>query len=229
MNLPEPAAQEYAQLKKKYALAFETLRLRGLELKLLQVTDLTPFVAGKDIFKDVSSFPTWVKLWEAAMVLADVVAGLDHQPGDTLLELGCGLGASGLAAAANGFQVTLSDYQEEILSFPRVSAAASGLANVDFALLDWRKPSALPAFNTIIGAEILFRDDLFAPLLNLFDRFLAPNGSIYLSHDARRKSLPRFLMQAESRYEIAFSTRTMSTEGEKLTIIVNRLRVKEGV
>jgi predicted nicotinamide N-methyase len=143
--------------------------------------------------------------------------------GQTLLELGAGLGAPGLAAALAGYRVTLTDYEPHILDFQRVSAAATGLKGVECRMLDWLKPSTLPRFDTLIGAEILFREEFFAPLLNIFRALLADQGVIYLAHDARRKSLPKFLRLAEKEYEIATNARKMRSNDKELTIIVNRL------
>ncbi|MEJ2033967.1 MAG: methyltransferase, partial [Deltaproteobacteria bacterium] len=153
-ELPGRAADIYKQIRKKYQVAFEPLRVRDKELQLLQVTDLEALLGGKDPFQNVSDFPFWVKLWESSLVLADLIAQLPPAPGQSLLELGAGLGAPGLVAAANGYQVTLSDFEPIILDFQRVSAAASGLTGVHFELIDWQKPPDLPRFDLIIGAEI---------------------------------------------------------------------------
>ncbi len=223
-QLPERQYARLREIRKNYKVDFEPLRLRGKEIQLLQVTDLEPLLAGKDPFQDVESFPFWVKLWEAAMVLADLM--LTNPPtkeGQTLLELGAGLGAPGLAAALAGYRVTLTDYEPHILDFQRVSAAATGLKGVECRMLDWLKPPDLPRFDTLIGAEILFREEFFAPLLNIFRSLLADQGVIYLAHDARRQSLPKFLRLAEKEYEIATNARKMRSDDKELTIIVNRL------
>ena len=148
---------------------------------------------------------------------------IPEKKGKTLLELGAGLGAPGLAAAASGFAVTISDYEEIILDFQRVSAAASRLENVNFTLLDWLDPPELPAFDVLAGAEILFREEFFQPLLRVFDRYLKPGGVIYLAHDARRQSLPKFLKLAEKDYVIAVNRQTYTKDGNPVVIIVNRL------
>lgn len=223
-QLPEKQYKLLREIRKNHKVAFAPLRLRGREIQLLQVTDLEQLLAGKDPFQDVENFPFWVKLWEAAMVLADFMLTTPAKgQGQTLLELGAGLGAPGLAAALAGYRVTLSDYEEKILDFQRVSAAATGLKGVECRLLDWLAPPALPRFDTIIGAEILFREEFFPPLFNVFRTLLAEDGVIYLAHDARRKSLPRFLDLAAKEYEIAVSARKMRAGDEERTIIVNRL------
>ena len=223
-QLPEKQYARLREIRKNYKVDFEPLHLRGKEIQLLQVTDLEPLLAGKDPFQDVESFPFWVKLWEAAMVLADLMLTTPPtKEGQTLLELGAGLGAPGLAAALAGYRVTLTDYEPHILDFQRVSAAATGIKGMECRLLDWLKPPTLPRFDTLIGAEILFREEFFAPLLNIFRALLADQGVIYLAHDARRKSLPKFLRLAEKEYEIATNARKMRSDDKELTVIVNRL------
>ena len=70
MHLPENIAPLYKKIAKRYKVRFETLKLGPEPLKLLQITDLEPLLAGKDPFRDASSFPFWVKLWEASMEAA---------------------------------------------------------------------------------------------------------------------------------------------------------------
>lgn len=224
-ELPEEAAKLLRTIRKDYQVAFEPFRTREVEIQLLKVQDLECVLKGRDPFKNVSEFPFWVKLWEAAMVLADVAATLPLTSGPRLLELGAGLGAPGLVAAAKGFQVTLSDYEERILNFQRVSAAASGL-KVACRFIDWTKPPALDPFNTIIGAEILFREELIPPLFKLFDRLLAPGGTIYLCHDLRRKTLYSFLEQAQASYTIKAKKIELSAGDDGCTVMLNCLQRK---
>ncbi|MEW6594425.1 MAG: methyltransferase [Thermodesulfobacteriota bacterium] len=224
-TLPEKQFALYREILKRYKVSFSPLTVRDHHLEILQVDDLEPLLAGKDPFKDVESFPFWVKLWEASLALADLMASLPPKPGQTLLELGAGLGAPGLAAAAAGYEVTLSDYEQYILNFQKVNAAASSVeGRVRHVLLDWlAPPKELPQFDTIIGAEILFRETFFEPLITIFRQYLKPGGVIYLAHDVRRKSLPTFLVQAEKHFVVAVSKRTLRTEDKELTIIINRL------
>ncbi len=223
-ELPDEIAKKLRDIRKKYKVAFEKLRFGTTELEILTVQDLEPLLAGKDPFKDVEDFPFWVRLWESAMVLGGLMASGKPAPGESLLEIGAGLGAPGLAAAAAGYQVTLSDYEKVILDFQKVNAAASGLPEVKFRHIDWMKPPTMEPFDKIIGAEVLFRDDFFEPLLSLFSTLLKPDGVIFLAHDARRKSLPKFLELAEKEYTIATKTNLLSSDEGELTIILNRLQ-----
>lgn len=222
-TLPDAQREIYSRIRKKYKVAFEPFRLGADTLHILKPTDLEALLNGRDPLENVSEFPFWIRLWEAAMVLAHLLRSLPDAKGQSLLELGAGLGAPGLAAAANGFSVTLTDYEEHILDFQRVSCAANQLTNVTFQLVDWLNPPEMPKFDVICGAEILFREEFFDPLLNLMDQCLKPDGVIYLAHDIRRQSLPRFLGRAESKYVIATKKQTLKSEDGERVVLLNRL------
>lgn len=226
-TLPDGERQIYNRIKNQYALTFDRLRIGEHNLRLLKVADLQEFIGDTDPFADVSKFPFWIKLWDSAILLSYVLTAIPERKGKTLLELGAGLGAPGLAAAAAGFTVTISDYESIIMDFQKVSAAASGLKDISFTLLDWLNPPVLPPFDVLAGAEILFREEFFEPLLQVFNTYLKPDGVIYLAHDARRKSLPKFLSLAERDYAIAVNSQTIGTGGTNRTIVINRLVRKE--
>ncbi len=226
-TLPEPERKLYNTIKSRYKLTFDRLKVGDTTLRLLKIADIEELLEGKDPFAKVSEFPFWVKLWEAAMVLSYVMHRLPDPRGKSVLELGAGLGAPGLAAAAAGFDVTISDYEELIMDFQRVSAAASGLNSVTFAHLDWLNPPDLAPFDFLIGAEILFREDFFIPLLNVFKKYLKPEGFIYLAHDATRRSLPIFLDLAKKDFDITLAKQVIKKQGQTITILVNRLSRKK--
>ncbi len=223
-TLPEKELNLYTAIKDRYKVAFEPLKIREHSLHLLKMTDLEQILDGKDPLKDVSSFPFWIRLWEAAIVLSEFMAAMPCTPGTTLLELGAGLGAPGLTAAKVGYNVTLSDYEQMILDFERINAAASRLDNVECLMLDWLNPPEMERFDVIIGAEILFREEFFQPLLNVLKKTLKPDGVIYLAHDIKRRSLEPFLKMAEKEYRIAASQRRLkSFDGDKI-VLLNRLQ-----
>lgn len=225
-KLPAPERQIYNRIKAKYKLTFDRFEIGEKRLRLLKIADLEEFLDGKDPFANVSEFPFWIRLWDAAMVLAYILGSQKDTEGKHLLELGAGLGAPGLAAAAAGYTVTLSDYEDIIMDFQKVSAAASGLQGVKFVHLDWLETQTLEPFDVLAGAEILFRDEFFQPILNIFSTLLKPGGTIFLAHDATRQSLPKFLKLADKDFDIALKKQTINRDGRTKTIIINRLRHK---
>ncbi len=226
-QLSEKTGNILKRIRKQFKVDFEPLTVADIHLNILKVTDLEQLLGGRDPFANVSEFPFWIKLWESSLVLGDLLASMPPQkPGQTLLEIGAGLAAPGLVAAARGYQVTLSDYEPHILDFERVSAGASNISNINFRIIDWKNPPEIDKFDIIIGAEILFREDFFQPLLTVFDKYLADDGVVLIAHDVRRKSLAQFLPLAEKSYQIGTKAKKMRKEDEELTIMLNRLTRK---
>ncbi len=120
---------------------------------------------------DDEHLPYWASPWPAAVMLAGFVVARPPRAGERVLEIGCGLGAAGLAAAITGRRVTLTDYDEDALAFAKASAELSGLNAVSFARLDWRDTAAPGRFDLILGADVLFERRWVAPIA----AFLAAN------------------------------------------------------
>ena len=226
-TLPEHERQIYNRVRQKYSLTFDRLRFGEKKIRLLKIADLEEFLDGKDPLANVTEFPFWIRLWDAAMILAYVLGSQSDVTDKRLLELGAGLGAPGLAAASAGYKVTISDYEEIIMDFQKVSAAASGLNGIHFAHLDWLNPPQMEPFDVLAGAEILFRDEFFEPLLHIFKTYLKPEGMVYLAHDAKRQSLPKFLNIAQKDFDIGQKEQVIKRDGKKVTILINRLRRKK--
>ncbi len=227
ITIPKEVRPIYDRLKSKYALEFETVVVKKRRFQILHLKDIEPLIAGKDIFAQSEEFPYWVKIWEASVVMADFMAGLPAEPGRRVLELGAGLGVTGLVASAFGHEVTITDYQDEILDFGRVSAAVNKCRKVSFETLDWLSPADIGTFDMIIGSEILFHPKFFEPLLHVFRKYLAPGGVIYMAHDRRRKSLGQFLPLCDKEYHIAVQKRMLKALDEVFEIVLTRLSPRD--
>ncbi len=226
-TLPAEALALYNEIREQHRVVFEPLTVRDHRLNLLRYSDLEQVLDGRDPLKNPDAFPLWNRVWEAALVLASYLAGQQPALGTTLLDIGAGLGATGLVAAAAGYDVTLTDYEEHILNFQRVNAAASGIEQVDIRLLDWMKPPELPAYDVIIGAEIIYKEEFFEPLLALFRKTLKQDGTIYLAHDERRQSIKPFFALAETDFTIAVSRRRLKSLENDTFILLARLMKKK--
>jgi len=223
IQIPPGVKPIFDRLNGKYSLEFEPVTVRGRHFHFLHLQDIEPLIAGRDIFEESTDFPYWVKIWEAAIVMASFMAAMPPAEGKRVLELGAGLGVPGLVASAFGHRVMVTDYQEEILDFGRVSAAVNGCDGVLFGRVDWTKPSELGQFEVVIGSEVLFHPRFFEPLLDAFKRYLAPGGAIYLSHDVRRKSVAQFLPLCENDYDIAVKKTRLRSDGESFDVLMTRL------
>jgi len=222
--LPDARAA-LARIEKRCPVAVEHVTLEGESYPLLMVQDISALISG-DPFADPSQFPTWTKLWEASILLACYVKQHSFPAGTRILELGAGLGLPSVVAAQKGLQVTASDHDPLVCDFLRVNAQ---LNNVEYTVvsLDWLAPPALLSYDVIIAAEVVFREELFAPLLELCREVLAPEGCIYLAHDASRRSLAPFLAKAADDFIVSAMKQTIrKDQATALTVILNRLRKK---
>jgi SAM-dependent methyltransferase len=127
--------------------------------------------------------PYWAFLWPGAFLLAEAVAAEAWGEGIEALELGCGLGLSGLVGLASGLsRVVFTDYDRAPLRFVERSARANGFGDDRFAtdLLDWRNPPGA-AFPVILGADVLYERPLIPLVVGVLRRMLAPDGVALVS------------------------------------------------
>lgn len=135
--------------------------------------------------------PLWAYAWPAGLVLAEHVAGelADELRGRRVLELGCGLGAVGLAAAKVGAAVTLSDREPEALKAALANAQENGLSVETLELVWSHVPESLVgAFDVILGADLMYDPAQLSPLLGAVHALLAPDGRAWLADPDRAVS-----------------------------------------
>jgi len=143
--------------------------------------------------------PYWAELWPSAVALARAVARRSV-PGRRVLELGCGLGLPGLAAAAGGARVTLTDWAPEAVVAARDNAARNGV-EIEALVCDWRAPEALVArapWDLVLLADVLYEARNVAPLLELLPRL----GREVLLADPGRATAGPFLEAAVQRWAL---------------------------
>ncbi len=131
-----------------------------------------PRVAAR--FAQDEYMPYWADLWPGALMLAAEVASwsrADVEP-PTVLELGCGLGLAGLVAAARGWHVILSDYDDDALAFALASAAHNGLPGPRTRFVDWRETYSDLRPDVILAADVLYETRNLVPIADFVRRHL---------------------------------------------------------
>jgi SAM-dependent methyltransferase len=155
----------------------------GDAVALWQVEDLERHVDRRALLAadDAPEPPYWAHLWSGARVLAAMVpAG-----GGRAVELGCGLGLPGLAAARRGATVTFVDRERAPLAFVRASALANGLGAVDLVAADLTAGVLRGTFDLVLLAEVLYDRAAFPAVARSIARALAPGGLALLADGAR--------------------------------------------
>ena len=176
----------------KLPLVTHALEIAGRDWPVVAVADQSALTAVSD---DLEHFPFGLMLWDAAPVLA---AELPRhiKNGQTMLELGAGVGLAGLVARALGAEVVQTDHSAEALALCARNAEINGLSGVALALADWLSWNSDRRFDLIVGSDILYDADLHAPVLAVLERSLAPGGRVLLS-DPGRSTTPAFVSMLE--------------------------------
>jgi predicted nicotinamide N-methyase len=157
--------------------------------------------------------PYWPYLWPAALAMSRRVLAAEWPSALPALEIGAGIGLVGIAAAARGMDVTLSDYRQTAVDLALHNAGRNGVGRVKGRLLDWRTPPDGIAFPLILACDILYEVRNHAPILHLLDVMLAPGGWVWIG-DAGRQHAAAFVSLARSR---GFTVELSNCAGDALT------------
>ncbi|HEY1797219.1 MAG TPA: class I SAM-dependent methyltransferase [Stellaceae bacterium] len=106
---------------------------------------------------------------EVAHILQEAAA---PKPGERVLDIGCGTGATTLpfaAAVAPGGSVTGADLAEPMLAQCRQNIASSGATNIELVLADAQTHAFAPDYDLVISRfGVMFFADPFAAFANLY-------------------------------------------------------------
>lgn len=129
--------------------------------------------------------PFWATVWRAAAGL-DQFLGEYDLTGRRVLEVGCGTGRAGLAAALRGADVVLTDGVSDPLLLVQLTVAPLGsrcrVRRLRFGMdrLDREAP-----FPLILGSDVTYLRQLWPELDACLKMHLAPGGEVLLSDPYR--------------------------------------------
>lgn len=181
------------RIERRVKLEESEVVLAGCRMPWLKVADpdslLKAAVArGDDRSEEVDPF--WAATWRSARGLDEFLTRFDLTD-QRMLEIGCGSGQAGVAAALQGARVTLTDAVGLALLVARLNAWQVR-QRTQFRRMRWncdRLP--VPPFPIIIGSDLVYDDKNF-PLIDACARnHLAASGRMYLS-EPHRQSGDRF-------------------------------------
>jgi len=171
------------------------LAVGSRQLTLLRVKDLERWVDREALLRDETGEPPyWAHLWTGALTLARYLEERIECRGLSVLDLGCGLGLTGIVASLKGGKVTFADKEPEALAFATANAQINGSPFCEARLLDFTKDTLDQQFSFILGAEILYDRPTFPALVAFLVRHLSPSGRALLA-DARRTNTDDFYRQ----------------------------------
>lgn len=188
----------------RYPVITETISFPDGGLDILRVREMDDVLADltDENFKEDEQFPYWADLWPSAIALAGAVlqSPLNWQ-GQGCLELGCGLGLSGLAAARKGARVLATDYSADALVFARHNALQNSLP-LATRQLDWRYPHGFGHFRFVLGADLLYEKRNHQHLLTALEVLLQPGGTAIFADPCRKEAAHFTSMATDSGWHL---------------------------
>jgi predicted nicotinamide N-methyase len=178
------------RLQQRYDVCHRRIPIgRWIDLTMLAVRDPDVLLDTLDpeAFQKEERLPYWAAIWPAAIGLG--IHLFEHpMPRDTpVLELGCGIGVAGVAAATAGLMVHACDYEPDALAFAAYNAALNRVAHrMAFRLLDWRTPDLNRQYPVVLGADIVYERPDHQPIADLLRDTLPPGGTFLLGDPDRR-------------------------------------------
>jgi predicted nicotinamide N-methyase len=209
----------------KYETEPVELTVGSRQLTLLRVQDLERWVDREALLRDETEEPPyWAHLWTGAVTLARYIEERVECRDLSVLDLGCGLGLTGIIAALKGGQVMFADKEPEALAFATVNAQVNNCPLVEARVLDFTKDTFAQQFSLILGAEILYDRPAFPALVAFLVRHLSPNGHAVLA-DAKRTNTDDFYRQLDQA-GLAWTKEEITEREENLPLTVSIVTVR---
>lgn len=168
------------------------------------------------------------------MALADaILPEREHFAGQRVLELGCGLGITAIAAVAVGARLVVTDYAPDALLLSRLNALENAGREPYALQVNWRQPRAAllelarDPFRHVLAADVLYEARDVEPLLDLMELLMARDGTLWLAEPGRPVAR-QFLHAAAARgWQDTASERQgpwPGQEGARAVVSVHQLR-----
>ncbi len=208
------------EFHRSYETVTTPVTIHTQSLHLFTPASIDRFINPDDV---MVNFPLWAKIWEASGVLANYLANLPPDPHHSMLEIGCGVGLVGIAAAKAGHRITMTEINPDALNFARANALANGCPDLEIECLDWNAPLLDGRFDTIVGSETVYRTEDIDGLEALFDRYLSPHGTVILAESVRSTGVA-FWERMRHRFDVQAQRHTLRSDKGKQHVILFRLR-----
>ncbi len=198
----------------KFKVRFEPIKIGGYELEVLQLENLEEYVdqLAETTKEDKKiELPFWAKIWPTSILLGHFISkhlSKIKSSDANLLEIGAGIGVCGLIAAKQGYQVTISDINEDALLFNQINILKNNLQNsAQIAKVDFTQQNLDNRFSVIIGSEVLYINETYRPLIKFLLSHIRhnENSEILLAKDYKI-SAKKFFKLAQDEFYIQENT-----------------------
>jgi predicted nicotinamide N-methyase len=221
----------YSDLSSRFDILEEQLQIGSHSLVIDRIRNTNALLESIDptTFSVDERLPYWAELWPSSIELARYCLERTGMCGRKVLELGCGLGLAGIAAAMAGAHVVFSDYEPVALDFARSNVLKNLPSDVigsrvKFRLLDWRSADVIGPVDMIIGADVTYEQRNFLPILSFVRRALAHNGCAVFTDPDRTTGMSFFALAEQQGFHVTLSSRALGRAQRTSTILLAELR-----
>jgi predicted nicotinamide N-methyase len=211
-NIPPDLRSRFAVDVREHRIGQHLFRLLAVRNPDILLDAMTPAEFSVD-----ERLPYWAELWTSSLALAEYCLGQPALHGKTVLDLGCGLGLSGIAAARCGASVVFADYEQDAVWFAEWNARANldgaSFANAAFRIADWRSPDTLGQFDLVLGADIVYERRNFLPLLHCLTAVIGPGGEAWLAEPDRALGSDFFSLAREHGWTVNIMEKDLERRG----------------
>jgi SAM-dependent methyltransferase len=135
--------------------------------------------------------PYWVQVWPASVAAARVLVRLEQLASMRVLDLGCGLGVPGAAAASRGAEVVFADMDPDALGFARWNATRlAGAERVRIQRVDWTRDFVAGVFDVVVLADVTYRPVHHVSMRTQLRQCLPPESLVLHTDPHRPEATP---------------------------------------
>jgi 2-polyprenyl-3-methyl-5-hydroxy-6-metoxy-1,4-benzoquinol methylase len=204
------------RIHRRYRTVTQAILVGGREYSFTRIADpnrvLDEIAEEEDRIEKVSGrrkngnhlhLPYWAELWDSALAMGELLVKRFHDDARAdiespfnqgarpkrlrVLDLGCGMGFTGMVAASLGLHVTFADLEPPALLFARLNSLPYRPA-ARTRQLNWQTTRLPGRFDLILGADILYERAQWDHLEPFWRHHLAPAGSVLLGEPGRKTS-----------------------------------------
>lgn len=173
--------------------------------------------------------PYFALVWPSADALIARVLSGPCLDGQRVLDLGCGLGVCGLAAARLGADVTFFDWEPRAIEIVQASVERQPVpgTQIQYAVGDWRQPPPLGPFDLILGADVLYERRNAPAVAAFLAGHLKPGAEAWIADPGRPQAGPFPELAAQAGLEpLGEETVRIGSDAPDITILrVRRPRI----
>ena len=170
-----------------YPITEKQVQLKYSLVKIAVVANPEPLI---DQAEHEDNFPDWAEIWPSAIGLANFIE-TPNAPilGKCILEIGCGLGLTGIVACQQKRKVIFTDWKIDPLFFAHYNTSLNRCNDLArFIQMDWKSLCLAPKayrFPLILGSDVIYEEKNWELILKLISNLLTDTGEVILSEPNR--------------------------------------------